>query len=534
MRFASFAWLLSAVAAASEDTHEGQPAPAASPKRVAIIGAGAAGASTAHHLRKYATQAHMPLEITIFERNDYIGGRSTTVEAFNDTLLAPIELGASIFVSVNYVLQDAVKEFGLQLKEPYEGPVALKDVPFMGIYDGSKFVVTMQDSGWWSSLKMLWRYLYAPIKAEQLMKETVGKFLKIYEAPYFPFPSLTKRVYDLGLKEAAGMTGQQFLKENGIRDDFANEVIQAMTRVNYAQNLGVIHGLETMCSIATNGAVAVEGGNWRIFEAMVNASQSIPRLGRAVFAIKRHDDGTFTVASKSEPTCPTCTVYEEKFDSIVLAAPYQYANIDVKPKPQIIPDAIPYVDLHVTLFTSPHYLHSPAFGLKPDEKVPSMLLTTLQSNEQPGSNATYKAKAGFNSISLLGTRFNRKTGGDEYLYKIFSMDPVPDEFLAKILGLDEKKQLSKGDVSWVYRKLWQSYPYEFPRVTFEELRLDENFWYTGGIESFISTMETSALIGKNVAHLLVDEWKSRQKTHVHADQRQPDVHAAQEPLQAEL
>jgi prenylcysteine oxidase/farnesylcysteine lyase len=31
-------------------------------------------------------------------------------------------------------------------------------------------------------------------------------------------------------------------------------------------------------------------------------------------------------------------------------------------------------------------------------------------------------------------------------------------------------------------------------------------WYTSGIESFISTMETSALSGKNVARLIRDEW----------------------------
>ena len=35
---------------------------------------------------------------------------------------------------------------------------------------------------------------------------------------------------------------------------------------------------------------------------------------------------------------------------------------------------------------------------------------------------------------------------------------------------------------------------------------DEGLWYTSGIERFISTMETSALMGKNVARLVVDGW----------------------------
>lgn len=32
-------------------------------------------------------------------------------------------------------------------------------------------------------------------------------------------------------------------------------------------------------------------------------------------------------------------------------------------------------------------------------------------------------------------------------------------------------------------------------------------WYTSGIESFISTMETSSLMGMNVARLVVDGWE---------------------------
>jgi prenylcysteine oxidase/farnesylcysteine lyase len=58
----------------------------------------------------------------------------------------------------------------------------------------------------------------------------------------------------------------------------------------------------------------------------------------------------------------------------------------------------------------------------------------------------------------------------------------------------------------LYRKVWHSYPYEYPRDSFEDIKLSEGLWYTSGIERFISTMETSALMGKNVARLVVDGW----------------------------
>jgi prenylcysteine oxidase / farnesylcysteine lyase len=46
---------------------------------------------------------------------------------------------------------------------------------------------------------------------------------------------------------------------------FTTDIIQASTRVNYGQNLGLIHGLETMVCMAVERPMHVEGGNWQIF-----------------------------------------------------------------------------------------------------------------------------------------------------------------------------------------------------------------------------------------------------------------------------
>jgi len=76
-------------------------------------------------------------------------------------------------------------------------------------------------------------------------------------------------------------------------------------------------------------------------------------------------------------------------------------------------------------------------------------------------------------------------------------------------GID---RLSKHDISWSNEKVWHSYPYELPRLSFERIRLEgelmdpRGIWYTSGIESFISTMETSALMGRNVARLIANDF----------------------------
>lgn len=80
----------------------------------------------------------------------------------------------------------------------------------------------------------------------------------------------------------------------------------------------------------------------------------------------------------------------------------------------------------------------------------------------------------------------------EYIYKIFSPKRIDHQFLSRVLGLSvPKEEAEKGDVdgtiSWINHWEVHSYPYEYPRVTFDEIKLDEGLWYTSSIESFIST-----------------------------------------------
>jgi NAD(P)-binding Rossmann-like domain len=87
---------------------------------VLISGAGAGGASTAYHLARLAGNAGKNVSITIYEKSNYIGGRSTTVNVFDDERY-PVELGASIFVPANRILMQAAEDFGLHTEEIMDG-----------------------------------------------------------------------------------------------------------------------------------------------------------------------------------------------------------------------------------------------------------------------------------------------------------------------------------------------------------------------------------------------------------------------------
>ena len=60
-------------------------------------------------------------------------------------------------------------------------------------------------------------------------------------------------------------------------------------------------------------------------------------------------------------------------------------------------------------------------------------------------------------------------------------------------------------ISWYHPHVFNSYPKALPRVTFQDPIVGAGIFYTSGMESFTSTMETNALMGKNVARLIVDD-----------------------------
>jgi prenylcysteine oxidase / farnesylcysteine lyase len=163
-------------------------------------------------LQQFAERSGIPVNITVFERSSYVGGRSTTVNAYGNPL-ERVELGASIFVDVNTILKNSSEKFGLRTKDSETEYDEL-----LGIWDGEKFVFTQKDSGWqwWDITKLLWKYGLAPIRTQRLMKSTVSKFRKLYDPPFFPFKSLSDRALDLDLTSVTSLTGEQYLKNNSV------------------------------------------------------------------------------------------------------------------------------------------------------------------------------------------------------------------------------------------------------------------------------------------------------------------------------
>ena len=450
--------------------------------------------------------------MTVYEREDHVGGRSTTINVFGDPS-EPVEVGASIFVKVNHNLVSAVKRFGLSTVS-YGGYDLDGLTRALGVWDGQKLVFLQSDGSysWWNTAKILWKYGLSPVRTQRLMKSTVGKFLKMYERPVFPFKSIAEAAYSVGLT-AASMLGEDFLAQNQIFPPFSTDIVQASTRVNYAQNLGQIHGLEAMVCMAAEGGMSVRGGNWQIFDRMLKSAHNDVRLSTNVTDILRNEDGeTYTIRSSthknSEDEENTLTSIDT-FDTVVIATPLQFSDITVQNLANELPSPIPYVKLYVSLFTSPKFLFDvEILGLPAGSVLPTTLLTTLPSD---GSEPPK-----FFSISTLRSVTNPTVDPPrrEYLYKIFS--PRPLNLQEPDLGWGPEPI----EVTWEHHKVWHSYPYLPPRVTFDDPQLDDagKLWYTSGIEPFITAMETASLMGMNVAQLVVDKWTEEARASVASSQ----------------
>jgi uncharacterized protein len=67
--------------------------------KIAVIGSGIAGASSAWLLSKFARDAY---QVTLFEQNDYLGGHTNTINVTLDGVTAPVDTGFLVFNDWTY------------------------------------------------------------------------------------------------------------------------------------------------------------------------------------------------------------------------------------------------------------------------------------------------------------------------------------------------------------------------------------------------------------------------------------------------
>ncbi|WVF66429.1 hypothetical protein IAT40_001169 [Kwoniella sp. CBS 6097] len=475
------------------------------PKRVVIIGAGASGTSAAFFLERAARVVERRLglekgkllgEIVIFDKEGYVGGRSTVVYPHSDERLRWQELGGSIFVDANKNMMRAAKHFNLTVIDPSYG------VSGLGVWDGTQFLLTTSGSdstisNWLDSAKALWRYgPLSPMRTKSAVKSLVDRFLRLYDPVWMRQRGAVDSVHDFAENLELGneyttRTGQDWAHAVvKVGDKWLYEIMGASTRVNYATDISQIHALGAGVSMATSGASQIEGGNYQVFQSMLDASGATVHLGTEVTDIiplnKGSGSSSFYVQSNK-----TEIDDEVPFDAVFFAAPWGSSHVSKKMArdfEQPIPSQ-PYVRLHVTYLTTSQPHPQPSFfGLPKGSFVPNTIITS----SSPKGSAIPPAR--FQSISWHG---ETSPGSKEYAVKIFSLTRLNERFLLELLG---------EQPSWLLRKEWDSYPKLRPINNYAPVQPMKGFHYLAAQEAWVSTMETQTISGREAVARTVEDW----------------------------
>ncbi|KAJ1025100.1 hypothetical protein NDA16_002607 [Ustilago loliicola] len=522
-------------------------------RRVAIIGAGPSGTSAAYflkHAQDLLTSSNTSddtIDVTIYERNTRIGGRTAITHPYDNSSLDPIELGASIFADVNLNLRRAVKDFSLETGA-YVGMSGQ-----MGIWDGQQFLFEGDQSSWWTSAKFFLRYGYSAITTENIVKKQLGYFAGLYKPSFlhsrrggkqegsasgYPWTSIEELADAVNATSLVGTTGMQFFKEKRVSELFIEEMVEAATRVNYAQDTDKIHGFGALVSLAASGATGVKDGNYRIFEEFARRSRAriLTGVEGEVTGIVRYnsiarprrdetEDSDKKPVTKVQWYIGTKSGEGEVYDAVIIATPWHNADITLLNTPERV-KGNPFVHLHVTLLTTSRPSPNPEyFGLGSQDAVPTTILTSDESvrrasekkrptdddgskpaPEDPGSEPPVHAKKQFKkpildfySLNYLRSVEPQTNPRDkEYVVKIFSAAPISDSQLDRLFD--------SSTIGWIKRHEWDSYPLLTPTDRFPRIQVDEGLYYSNAMESLVSTMETSTVAAKNTVGLLLKKW----------------------------
>ncbi|KAF8898344.1 Prenylcysteine lyase-domain-containing protein [Infundibulicybe gibba] len=435
----------------------------AAPSRVAVIGAGAGGSSAAFWISKGKERFGVDIEVDVYERESYVGGRSTVVYPHGDKSLPAIELGASIFADVNKNLQRATDEFGLTRLPPDSDSE-------LGIWDGENILLSLNGSAsdgaafvaryGTNGPQVLNTIAYLGVPS---VNQTYQKFLTLYSPKFPAWNSVDKLATDLGWEGLITQVASRFMQAAGINDIFINEMVEGSTRINYGQDVDRLHALGALCSSLKPISTLTMG-------LLVSQVYNLVR--------KSANTDQWTILSGRGTT---------EYDAVILAAPYHSTRILFPPNIVSQQPQRHYVHLHVTLIATTSESFNPSYFASNLSYIPRTMLTT-------NKNAKHGGKAPeFNSISYYSL-----VRDGEWVVKIFSKEYISNEFLNKIFSSPEA-------VKWVQRKEWDAYPEYPPTTIFPSIKLDTGLYYVNAFEPFISTMETETISSRNVVDLMLKE-----------------------------
>jgi len=427
--------------------------------KVAIIGSGIGGCSTAHFLKELIAE---PLDITIFECENRIGGRLL----FKKINSITVEIGGTFFHSINLTVQDFAEKFSLDTEEFI--------LPIIGVWNGSKFIYKSSSSSLVTNLRLIFRYRMGAIKLSTLLKRAKKQILQVYANNRLAkhYNTCEELFGSNFILDCARKTLEEVLKENGVSLSLIKEIIEPGTRYIYHQNINIggFAGIATIIASDGSPIYKFKNGNIELNKALLKSANANVKLNQRIRKITRTDNETYILSTQRGDS--------EEYDAVFIAAPLEQADIEFENLS--IPDLKKreFRQVYIKLIVgqvNPEY-----FGMKDISEIPELILTTADFTGP------------FDNLETLG-----KSEEGKYVYNLFSLSPISNELLEKMFS----ECLLEEDFHWEY-----AHPVTKPVTQkFQPFKLGPRLLYINTVESLASTMETMSVAARNTVLLLKKE-----------------------------
>ena len=482
-------------------------------KRIAIIGGGISGASTSFFVTQVLKNHSLPpVDITVFERRDYIGGRLKHISYGPDKL--KIEIGGAAWTDDNIYMTEMANAVGVNVtrkeleKKQSNSLFATESGNTIDVWDGSSLI---------NLEKFYFDHLVQGLK----VGESELKFLKrvkenyaIQQSSAAPFHNLTRLVQsfhhesiypntlnllthlrsfmkwgNLGMYTNTSISA--FFSAIGASSDMIEIGMVPLNRAIYNQGsksnaFGFLASLTSQLSQHT-----VKAGNSELVKALFNYSNSRVLLSTNVTSIRMDQSGEYN--DHNLFTVNYNNSLQDVFDAVVIASPLEVTDItfeNIKLTKNSDFDR-GYFNWYVTVVEASSINMSQFPSYEPLQGIPNLIVTTTNSS----------GKTGFVVMQPLGR--HTTTPAPKNVWMVYS-----DESILQDIDM----YFNNPKTETVFEHFW---PYTFPHLkpidggNVQPIILNEadggGIYNANAMESIATAMEISSIGGRNVA-LLIEKY----------------------------
>lgn len=194
----------------------------------------------------------------------------------------------------------------------------------------------------------------------------------------FPWGSVNSFLRSLKLHDTSSENARDYFLSQKVSPGFVNEMINGVTRANYAQQVNQVHPLVSMVAMGALNQFSIQGGNAQISKRFLEQSGASIRTGLRgdVTGLLHLRPSSSTSPSHAQWWVGTRDGHGEIFDAVIVATPWHGSRITLLDTDRSVP-MYEMQKVHVTIVvTDASQPSHDYFHYGPSFKVPLTIVTT--------------------------------------------------------------------------------------------------------------------------------------------------------------